>query len=392
MNELEDIIKERIRQLGRITFAEFMEMALYHPKLGYYTSLRERVGADGDFFTSPASHPAFGALIAIQLRQMWRLLDCPTDFAVVEMGAGKGLLAQDILDYLPHISTELNRSIRYVTTERNFTSLLRGTSKSTRNITGCFLSNELLDALPTHLVTVRGGQLREVYIALQGDRLVEVIDDLSTPLLSRQLAEEGITLPEGYRTEVNLSLAPWMKRIARSLKRGFIITIDYGHLAHELYAPERSQGTLMTYYKHTCASEPYVRIGRQDMTSHVNFTGVIRSGENSGLKTLGLMCQREFLHNLGLDVFLQALSQKGLAQPEYLANKFAMLELARSEGMGSFKVMIQSKGVSDIPLYAITLNNEGKKRLEANLMGIEIPLLRKEHIPLLAGRYPQYFS
>ncbi len=392
VEELREIIKERILEQGRITFADFMEMALYYPALGYYTSSRPRVGAEGDFFTSSATHPVFAALISLQLEQMWQFLDCPASFTVVEMGAGKGLLAQDILTYLPYLSPHFARSVNYITTERGKSSVLRGTVKELppQGITGCFLSNELPDAFPVHRVTVRGGCLQEIYVTVEGDNFVEIIGNLSTPRLEKQLSREGITLPEGYCTEVNLNLTSWMEEVAASLEKGFVITIDYGYPAGELYSSERCQGTLMTYYKHTCAGNPYVRIGSQDITTHVDFTSAVLAGEGKGLHRIALLSQREFLLNLGLDVFLRALAEKKLSYREYMANRLAMLELVKEEGMGNFKVLMQSKGITATPLCGITPDSKRKKTLPVNRQAIKVPLLREAHIPLLQGKYPQY--
>ncbi len=401
MTQLGEKIKERIRRHGRITFAEFMDMALYWPELGYYTSSKQRVGLEGDFYTSPATHPLFAALIAIQLQQMWQLLACPSNFTVVEMGAGKGLLARDFLSYVPNLSESFARSVSYVTTERESLSLLQGTLPSAvhpqnarylpvRRITGCILSNELLDALPTHKVTMHNGRLQEVYVTLDGDGFAEVEGDLSTPLLAEQLAQEDIVLPEGYCTEVNLNIAPWVEEVSTSLDRGFVMTIDYGYLAEEIYAPQRCWGTLMTYYKHASGSDPYVRIGEQDMSSHVDFTAAILAGEKQTLRFEALAYQRDFLTNLGFDVFLQALSGKGLSYHDYLANRFSMLELIREVGLGKFKVLIQSKGVAATQLYGIVPNNEAKQALQAKEKALDIPLLQENHMPLFQVKYPYY--
>jgi SAM-dependent MidA family methyltransferase len=391
LNRLQDIIKARIAERGRITFAEFMDMALYYPELGYYTSARARVGADGDFYTSPATHPAFAALIAVQLEQMWQLLDRPPGFAVVEMGAGKGLLAQDILDYLAEVSPPLARSINYITMERDSVSVVRGGGATPpTHVTGCILSNELLDALPTHLVTVRDGRIQEIYITLENDGFSEVIDEPSTPQLEAQLSQENIILPEGYRTEVNLNIARWAEDVANLLDQGFVITIDYGYPASELYGPKRGEGTLMTYYKHTGTSDPYIRLGQQDITTHVDFTAVILHGERNELKLVSLTSQRQFLLNLGLDAFLEALAGKGLPYQEYLANRYSMLELVREEGMGNFKVLLQSKGIAAFPFYGTTPDNVRKRELWARRKKLAVPLLREEHMPLLTGRHPGY--
>jgi SAM-dependent MidA family methyltransferase len=391
LNRLQDIIKARIAERGRITFAEFMDMALYYPELGYYTSARARVGADGDFYTSPATHPAFAALIAVQLEQMWQLLDHPPGFAVVEMGAGKGLLAQDILDYLAELSPPLARSINYITMERDSVSVVRGGGATPpTHVTGCILSNELLDALPTHLVTVRDGRIQEIYITLENDGFSEVIDEPSTPQLEAQLSQENIILPEGYRTEVNLKIARWAEDVANLLDQGFVITIDYGYPASDLYGPKRGEGTLMTYYRHTCTSDPYIRLGQQDITTHVDFTAVILHGERNGLKLVSLASQRQFLLNLGLDAFLEALAGKGLPYQEYLANRYSMLELVREEGMGNFKVLLQSKRTAAFPFHGTTPDNVRKRELWAGRKVLAVPLLREEHMPLLTARHPGY--
>lgn len=168
MAGVEDKIRERISREGRITFADFMEMALYYPGLGYYASGQERVGAEGDFYTSTATHPVFAALTTIQLEQMWHVLGRPCDFTVVEEGAGKGLLARDILAYLPNLRSDLTDSLTYVSLERGRPSLRWRAGAGFEEVSpeealppggivGCFLSNELLDALPTHRVVKRGG-------------------------------------------------------------------------------------------------------------------------------------------------------------------------------------------------------------------------------------------
>ena len=405
MNEFIYRIKQRILERGRITFAEFMEMALYYPDLGYYTSLKERVGARGDFYTSPVTHPIFGALISIQLEQMWHLLGQPPRFIVVEMGAGKGLLAHDILAYSTSLSSGFVNSLEYITQEtgrrQKIYSLRDGHielcgmvqhSRTPENITGCILSNELLDSFPTHKVTSRNGELKEFYVTCKGDEFIELVDELSIQLLGKKLEEEGVTLPEGYCTEVNLDTSPWIENVARMLNKGFVLTIDYGYLASELYCSERNRGTLMTYYRHTCHDNPYTRVGDQDITSHVDFTSVIKSGYKAGLCSVGLTSQAEFLINLGLRAFLEAMANRRLDYQQYLTNRFAMLELIRLEGMGDFKVLIQGKGADVMSLYGLIPNNEKVKELKARKDELNFPLLTQEHAPLMSGKYPHYYS
>ncbi|MBI2935053.1 MAG: SAM-dependent methyltransferase, partial [Chloroflexi bacterium] len=157
MTTLEQLIKERIAASGPITFRDFMEMALYYPGLGYYCQGKDRVGAGGDFYTSPSTHPVFGALLAIQVEQMWQLLGSPAAFTVVEFGAGKGLLARDIQAYLPCLHAGLAASLRYLSVERHCGSVPEVPAAAMPGeITGCILSNELVDALPVHRVIYGG--------------------------------------------------------------------------------------------------------------------------------------------------------------------------------------------------------------------------------------------
>ncbi|MDO8568991.1 MAG: SAM-dependent methyltransferase, partial [Dehalococcoidales bacterium] len=257
--------------------------------------------------------------------------------------------------------------------------------------TGCFISNELVDAFPLHRVVMSGSRLQEAYVVLENDSFVEALAEPSTPALAGRLAREGVALAEGYRTEVSLEIDPWMEEVAGSLDKGFVLTIDYGHPAIELYAPHRGRGTLVTYYRHTCGSDPYARVGEQDITAHVDFTALALAGERGGLRCQALLSQRDFLLNLGHSVFVEALAFKRLGQREQMANRLSMLELVREEGMGGFKVLVQSKGVAGgLPLFGATRDNQGKRDLRARRDMLEAPLLDAEHMPLLLGRYPQY--
>ncbi|MBI2869658.1 MAG: SAM-dependent methyltransferase [Chloroflexi bacterium] len=389
MTALENIIRERIAAQGRITFAEFMEAALYYPGRGYYTSERDRVGAAGDFYTSPATHPVFAALIGRQLEQMWRLLGCPASFGVLEMGAGRGPLARDLLGYLPELSPEFASAVSYAAGEKDSLTVLQGAADFD-NITGCIMSNELLDALPVHRVTVRGGLLQEIYVTLRGDELVEALDGPSTPELAGYLAAAGVELPEGYRTEINLNIRPWAGEVSRRLSRGFVLTIDYGLPARHRYSPERRGGTLATCYRHTSGSNPYIHIGEQDITSHVDFSGAARFGEEKGLDPVCLMPQRDFLLNLGLDSYIRTLPRESLSYDEYLANRMAMLELVKPEGLGGFGVLIQSRAARGEDLYCLRPDNALKA--QDGPAHRAAPLLRDEHTPLLRGKYPHYQS
>ena len=365
-------------QNGPISFADFMEMALYDLEEGYYTS--PSIGQD--FYTSPSAHPVFGALLAIQLEDIWSLIGEPESFPVIELGAGRGTLGKDIQNYSSYLSPGFAKAIDYIPIEKH------GGNIPAIPVEGCFLSNELLDALPTHIVTQKNGSLMEVMVGIQDDSLVEVLME-PCPGVAEQLDKElnngtgeKISLPEDYRTEVNLETPHLIAAVAKALKRGVALTIDYGYLASELYSPERRRGTLLCYYQHTYNEVPLLRGGCQDITSHVDFTAIIRAGEKYSLSFDGLVTQREFFNNLGMQHFIRGLAGLGLSPLEYQANLYAMQELIRPEGMGSFRVLVQSKGMEGIKLKGLKHNIDSSYKPP-----VMVPKLREEHLPLYQAKY-----
>ena len=385
----ESLIRDEIARKGRLTFAEFMSLALYHPDGGYYTT-PGRVGEGGDFFTSPTAHPAFGALLAAHLWRMWRSLGCPPRFAAVELGAGDGLLARDVCDYADTLSPAFAAALAYVAIERRRPG---GPSREhgrvhpivsdgvpLRGVTGCFIANELVDALPVHRFTLSGGELREIYVSLDANgRIVDAPGEPSTPALAERLAERGLELPDGFRGEICLELRPWLESVASALYAGYLLTIDYGYTAEELYSPQRAGGTLQTYYRHTDGGSPYTRIGQQDITAHVDFSSLAAEGERVGLATLGFGTQARYLASLGFGQMLDGLRRMRLGDAERNANRMGMLELVKPGGMGDFRVLLQGLGE--------TAKGMGETDY-APPAPLEPPLLGAEHARLMAGRYP----
>ena len=427
-------IERRIRRRGRITFAEFMEVALFWPQGGYYLG-RSPIGASGDYYTSPSVHPAFGALLAVQLLQMWHLLGRPQPFTVVEMGAGNGLLACDILNYSSHLLPEFRRSLRYVcldlravagletalppiqNTSENAPKVSRiaaavptaGVSADSptgsqgqvygiplSGVRGCILSNELLDAFPVHQLKVRRGMLQEVYVALQDRQLVETLGEPSCPELSGRLERVGVELVEGQVAEINLGIDRWAGEIASALESGFVLTVDYGKTATRLYsAEERPDGTLTTYYRHTQTDDPFRHVGSQDITAQVDFTAVVQAGRAHGMGLLGYTRQCEFLRSLGLGDWQRRVAGLSLSQQQIQANRAGILDLARIGGLGDFKVLVQGKNVGKPKLWGF--NPASDQDPEGHLAegglarpeGLPVPLLTRDHLPFLEGRYPR---
>ncbi|MFO7576960.1 MAG: SAM-dependent methyltransferase [Pelovirga sp.] len=360
--ELIALLREDIAARGGIPFARFMDQALYHPTYGYYTAARTRIGKEGDFFTSSTVHACFGKLIARQLEQMWQLLG-GGKFTVAEQGAGEGHLAADILDALAADYPQCYQHLLYRIVEISPDSQQRQAAQLTRHVAagrvnwctlaalkgmqGCFLSNELVDAFPVHLVQTVAGQLREVYVVTSGDGFAEELRALSTPALSDYFTRIGIAPAEGNRAEVNLAARDWIRQVAEVLRRGFVLTIDYGYLARDLYAPERHAGTLLCYHRHQTNEDPYRHVGCQDMTAHVDFTTLQQEGRKGGLESLYFGQQYQFLMGLG---FLEMLLEMQAREPDPNRAQALRMSLKRlilpDGGMGeSFKVLIQGKGV-----------------------------------------------
>ena len=366
---LKRAILHRIRQRGRITFREFMNLCLYHPLYGYYCSSKEKIGKRGDYYTSPCVHPVFGQMIAKQIHQMWVLMGKKSDFRVVEFGSGKGHLCHDILCYLRKEKPDFFGSLSYQMVETNpyfrreGENLLLGNGFGERvgwvipqelesenfRVQGCILSNELIDSFPVHLVTIRDGHLREMYVTYEDGGFREEIGDLSSNKLEGYFEKLGIVLDEGQRAEVNLVALEWMEMVGRILIRGFVITIDYGHEAEILYSPFRRNGTLLCYYGHTWHDNPYERVGLQDITSHVDFTSLINKGEDMGLRRAGLTTQYRFLIGLGFLEEAQRVIGEDQSSLEGIRNRLAMKTLILPNGgMGDvFKVLIQHRGIDN---------------------------------------------
>ena len=375
-------VRTRIRSQGRITFAEFMETALYHPPGGFYT---EGGGVGPDFFTSPTAHPAFGALIATQLRAMWEALGRPSSIYVVEPGAGSGLLAADIL---AAASGSFAEALVYVTVDRAGRATVLSGAHSVkaaglpfRRLTGCVLSNELIDAFPVHRFRVVDGRFEEIYVALDAGGALTDFPGPPSSGLEPHLHTLDTNLPDGFRGEVCPEVYPWAADIAAALERGFVLTIDYGYASEEVLRPDRVNGTLQTYHRHTQGAALYEAIGRRDITADVDFGRLEAAGEAAGLRTVGRLSQADFLRRNGFDDMLHHLRGTDLGERERQANRMGMLELARPEGLGGFKVLVQEKNTG--------VDHMGQIAPDPSVVSTgDVPLLGPNHINLAAGRYP----
>jgi SAM-dependent MidA family methyltransferase len=385
-------IADVIRERGPVTVAAFMDLALYDSELGYYARAAQRSGRAGDFFTSVDVGSLFGELLEIQLAEFSRILnsDLPIpNFDLVEAGAGNGRLSADILRAARLRDPAFYESIRLHLVETSAAARdaqpgtlgdVAGRLTSSGPVLpdsfeGVLIANELLDALPVHQVVMREDGLRETYVSLQSPvvsrqspvtshqspvvsqvptddsrpptddwRLTTIEGPPSTPELAAYLARLGVTLEPGWRVEINLRAADWIRDAARRLRRGFIILIDYGHDARELYSPTHSTGTLTTFAKHRSGGPDRAQDtpawleqpGNQDLTAHVDFTSVRAAAEAEGMTTLGFLDQTYLLMGL----------LEGLPDPSSAIRNRQFKTLMMPGGMGStHKVLILGKDV-----------------------------------------------
>jgi len=334
-----------------------MEMALYYPELGYYSSPQPRLGEKGDYYTSAYLTDLFGELLARQLEEMWQALG-RGPFTVIEYGAGSGLLCRDILSRLrgnPVLYEKLNYFIiekseamrereRLVLPEKVEWKESIG---RVGGVTGCIFSNELLDNFSVHRVVMQD-ELKEVYVDYAGDFVEELRP--APEALKEYLVGLGVQLPMGFCAEINLEATRWIQEVGEALKRGWVMTIDYGYPAAALYS--KRSGTLACYHRHRVHSSPYEFIGEQDITSHVNFSALDHWGRRKGLEVGGFINQTRFLQGLGLARRLRNQEENGIGEAEGRRLQTFVMEMGLK-----FKVLIQCKGIGKVFLSGLLFSD-----------------------------------
>jgi SAM-dependent MidA family methyltransferase len=410
---LVDAIRDEILAHGPITFARFMERALYERDRGYYAGPAPRPGRDGDFLTAPEAHDLFGRTLARQVAECWHRLGGPAEFTVREYGAGNGLLAAAILAGLrdeepgayaattyepvelnPWRMTELRERLDREGTGDRLGPALDSAARSspgsgtrpalgphgtaatkralgphgtaatrraaaarqgphrTAPITGVVLANEFLDALPVHRVERRDGRLVEIGVGWRDGWFA----DEPMPALAQGIGagpeRGGLSLEEGQRTEVNPGIGDWTRTLARELARGWVIVVDYGLSAAGLRSPERTQGTLKGVAGHRIEPDPYARVGRQDLTAHVDLTALEREAVDAGLDVLGSTTQARFLVYLGMGPLLVAAQERARSVTQALETRSAARWLLDPRGTGGFAVVVLGRDVPREPPLA----------------------------------------
>jgi len=358
---LRERIASTIRERGPISVAEFMELALYDPQYGYYTRSGRRSGKTGDFYTSVDVSPLFGELIAEQLAEMWPLVRAADDegFDFVEAGAADGRLTRDILDALASRHPDLYRRTRVTLVERSAAArnaqvetlahhaerLIASESAIPHAIKGAIVANELLDAIPAHVLEMTGEGVREVMVAEQDEVLIEITRAVSDPGLLADVPALG----SGERFESSPARDAWIRGAADSLTRGFLLLFDYAYEPTPQHLERQPRGTLMSYRAHV-ASEDWLRDpGERDLTVHVNLAAVRRAASDAGLTTLGIVDQTYFLLGLGLADRLDPGSDA-----RAVGRRVAARTLIMPGGLGdTMKAMLFSKGVHTATLRGI---------------------------------------
>lgn len=354
MNPLREKIEQEIRKRGPIPLSRYMELCLYDPELGYYSRNAAQFGKAGDFYTSSDVHAVFGRLLVRQFDEMWRVLGSPDRITLRELGPGRGLFAQDVLDWSEKKFPDFYGALRYVLEERSPALRQRievtlsrhlESGKAVLQSTGdlsvptIVFANEFFDALPVEVMSSEGS----LRIGLQNGRFAETWAPPSAEELEF-LDRYSIHPEPGERVEVPLQSQAYMADAAE-LERGFVVVIDYGYAREEQLAG-RHRGTLKAIRQHSVSASPYEAPGEQDITADVNFTALAAAAEAQGMQAQKLITQSQFLLGIGeANEFADAFEDCRLPQ-ERAKVALQLKHLVTPSGMGeSFHVLITSKGV-----------------------------------------------
>jgi SAM-dependent MidA family methyltransferase len=352
-------LRAEIAAEGPITFARFMERALYEPGHGYYRRAEEGPGTAGDFLTAPEAHPIFGAILGRLVEQAWDALGRPDPFEIREPGAGSGALAAGLLGGLSDRGSPLLRAVRYRPVEIDdarrtaFVARLDAAglggwvAEGPPCRTGAVLANEVVDALPVHRVVGRPGGLRELLVDVAEDgRFVEVQGAPTTPALADRLVAEGVVLRDGDVTELCLALDGWLRAETRHLDRGVVVLVDYAAEPAELHGPARPTGTLRAFARHAVGADPLRHVGRQDLTATVDLAAVRAAASAAGLDPLGETTQAELLAALGTGELTEAyLRREDAGLEDALALRSALARLLDPRVMGGYRVLAFARGL-----------------------------------------------
>jgi SAM-dependent MidA family methyltransferase len=350
MDKLKEIVIDRVKKSGRITFAEFMEMALYYPGLGYYEKPNP-FGVTGSYYTSVNASKSFGNSIAKSFQYIFNTLQLKP--CILEVGAGSGYLAKDILDYLKFKNNGLYENIHYyiieksnylINEQKNILNKHLGkvfwvTLEELQSFEGIVFSNELIDAFPVHRIIKIGEEIKELYVIFYDDKLQFYPDKISSNDLFDYIKTFNINMIDKQMIEINLNIKKWIRQISTILNRGLILTIDYGDISRNLYTSQRMDGTVTCYFKHTQNNDFFERIGFQDITAFVDFTALMEYGKDYLLETYAFLEQWQFL------LLNDIIEEINKAKSDLERASIRSLILPKLGFGSNFHVLIQGKNV-----------------------------------------------
>lgn len=360
---------------GRISFARFMELALYEETHGYYRQPQRKPGRGGDFITAPEASAYFGLTLARQMAECWERLGKPRRWTIREYGAGHGGLAYDIVAGLSAEHPDAAAGLRYRLVEPNPHVMAQAMTamgevgldgvvtpepivdgEALEPIVGVALANEVADALPMHRLVVRDGAIRERFVTWRDGRIADLDDEPSAEIQAAldNLTARGLRFAEGDAFEIGLDAPRWFAGVVAGIDRGYAMTIDYGYPAAELYAGHRLQGTVRGYFEHAVTDDPYLRVGEQDLTAHVDFSALIAAGDAAGAELAGFTTQGAMLASLGLGDRLVDLQRDPEAtMADVMSARAVILRLIDPGGLGRFGVLVMAKNAPvEPPLLA----------------------------------------
>jgi len=325
MKQLEDKIKLFIQNNGPITFAKFMDFALYDREYGYYTRHSNKFGKSGDVYTSPTVHRAFGQVISNFIVRFYEIINEKT-ITVIELGSGSGYLALDILNTLKRNNEKLYSNLNYICVDSSSSNLKKSKdllvdhkgrvdwkddiSELQGKFTAIVLSNEFFDSLPFHRIRFKDGKPQEIYVSVNQNGFFELLDDISNPEILKVIDSLQLNFAQDQQIEINLRYKQVFNQISEILEKGMILSFDYGYLQKELYSPKRFEGTYRCFHNHKLSVNPYQNIGEQDITSSVDFSSLINYGQQARLNTIKYTTQGQFLVDWGILDIIEKASEK----------------------------------------------------------------------------------
>ena len=367
-------IAAEIAQRGPIPFSRYMERCLYEPELGYYSRAREQFGKAGDFYTSSDVHAVFGRLLARQFDEMWRAMDAPSPMHLVELGPGRGLFAEDVLDWSKKKFPDFLDALRYTLVESSPSLRERLCERFAERLAleaaaagpclsvvssldevaspvecGIVFGNEFFDAFPVEIVSSAG----QLYVGVEGDRFVEQFAPPGAAVLEF-IDRYGVHPAAGERVEAPLAALDYLRRAAGLIERGFLVLIDYGYTREELLAG-RPKSTLRAFRRHTLSDNPYEAPGEQDITANVNFSALRAIALANGFEHATLLAQAQFLMGIGeRNQFADAFENISLPQ-EHAKVALQLKHLVSPAGMGEyFQVLVARKAVPKAKAAALS--------------------------------------